>query len=125
MLNADIAEVSVLHPKLQFPRFNSMSTAVEIAVKGFFFFLLQSILVSIFYSKPQRLDVYTDNVLVAPTNAGWNAANTDYTLKKPSYSGSDAKLMTVTEDIKIDFPLYFLSNYHCRLVVWTKLCRDF
>uniref|UniRef100_H3CIT3 PKHD1 like 1, tandem duplicate 1 n=1 Tax=Tetraodon nigroviridis TaxID=99883 RepID=H3CIT3_TETNG len=47
----------------------------------------ESILVSVFYSNPQRLDVYTDNVLVAPTNAEWNAANTDYTLRKPSYSG--------------------------------------
>lgn len=58
------------------------------------FSFLQSILVSVFYSKPQRLDVYTDNVLVAPTNAEWNAANTDYTLRKPTYSGSDAELMT-------------------------------
>uniref|UniRef100_A0A3P8VF56 PKHD1 like 1, tandem duplicate 2 n=1 Tax=Cynoglossus semilaevis TaxID=244447 RepID=A0A3P8VF56_CYNSE len=35
------------------------------------------------YSKPQRLDIYIDNQLVAPTNAEWNADNTDYTLKRP------------------------------------------
>lgn len=43
----------------------------------------ESVLVSIFYSKPQRLDVYVNNQLVAPTNAQWNEANTDYTLNKP------------------------------------------
>uniref|UniRef100_A0A3Q3JRM8 Polycystic kidney and hepatic disease 1 (autosomal recessive)-like 1 n=1 Tax=Monopterus albus TaxID=43700 RepID=A0A3Q3JRM8_MONAL len=47
----------------------------------------ESIMVSIFYSKPQRLDVYVDNKLVAPTNAEWNTDKTDYTLKKPSYTG--------------------------------------
>lgn len=65
---------------------------------------------SVFYSKPQRLDVYTDNVLVAPTNAQWNAANTDYTLRKPTYPGSDPELATGTEYVKFDFPLYFF--YH-------------
>lgn len=44
-------------------------------------------MVSVFYSKPQRLDVYVDNTLVPPTNAEWNAAQTDYTLKKPLYAG--------------------------------------
>ncbi|XP_011607160.2 fibrocystin-L isoform X2 [Takifugu rubripes] len=47
----------------------------------------ESVLVSVFYSKPQRLDVYADNVLVAPTNAEWNADNTDYILKKPTHPG--------------------------------------
>ncbi|KAI3358131.1 hypothetical protein L3Q82_003134 [Scortum barcoo] len=47
----------------------------------------ESIVVSVFYSKPQRLDVYVDNKLVAPTNAEWNKDNTDYTLKKPIYAG--------------------------------------
>uniref|UniRef100_A0A3Q3X6F5 Uncharacterized protein n=1 Tax=Mola mola TaxID=94237 RepID=A0A3Q3X6F5_MOLML len=45
----------------------------------------ESVLVSVFYSKPQRLDVYVANGLVAPTNAKWNADNTDYTLKEPIY----------------------------------------
>ncbi|KAM9839131.1 PKHD1 like 1, tandem duplicate 1 [Aulostomus maculatus] len=47
----------------------------------------ESLLVSVFYSNPQRLDVYVDGQLVAPTNAEWNAENTDYTLKRPLYPG--------------------------------------
>ncbi|KAK9526506.1 hypothetical protein VZT92_015203 [Zoarces viviparus] len=47
----------------------------------------ESIIVSVFYSKPQGLDVYVDNNLVAPTNVLWNSDNTDYTLKKPIYPG--------------------------------------
>ncbi|KAM8840499.1 PKHD1 like 1, tandem duplicate 1 isoform 3-T3 [Spinachia spinachia] len=47
----------------------------------------ESVIVSVFYSKPQRLDVYVDNSLVAPTNVLWNFDNTDYTLKEPSYPG--------------------------------------
>ncbi|XP_059206673.1 fibrocystin-L-like isoform X1 [Centropristis striata] len=43
----------------------------------------ESIMVSVFYSKPQRLDVYFQNNLIAPTNAKWNDENTDYTLKEP------------------------------------------
>ncbi|XP_042290990.1 PKHD1 like 1, tandem duplicate 1 [Thunnus maccoyii] len=43
----------------------------------------ESIMVSVFYSKPQRLDVYVDNNLIPPTNAKWNYDNTDYTLKEP------------------------------------------
>uniref|UniRef100_A0A8C4EZ61 PKHD1 like 1, tandem duplicate 2 n=1 Tax=Dicentrarchus labrax TaxID=13489 RepID=A0A8C4EZ61_DICLA len=43
----------------------------------------ESVVVSVFYSKPQRLDVYVDNKLVAPTNAKWNNDETDYTLNKP------------------------------------------
>ncbi|KAF0024292.1 hypothetical protein F2P81_023094 [Scophthalmus maximus] len=47
----------------------------------------ESIMVSVFFSKPQRLDVYVDDELVAPTNAKWNTDNSDYTLKKPIYAG--------------------------------------
>uniref|UniRef100_A0A3B4U1D6 PKHD1 like 1, tandem duplicate 2 n=1 Tax=Seriola dumerili TaxID=41447 RepID=A0A3B4U1D6_SERDU len=47
----------------------------------------ESVVVSVFYSNPQRLDVYVDNKLVAPTNAEWNSDNTDYTMKKPVYAG--------------------------------------
>ncbi|XP_056273684.1 fibrocystin-L-like [Pseudoliparis swirei] len=43
----------------------------------------ESVIVSVFYSKPQRLDVYVDDNLVAPTNVLWNSEQTDYTLKKP------------------------------------------
>uniref|UniRef100_A0A3Q2YMV4 PKHD1 like 1, tandem duplicate 1 n=1 Tax=Hippocampus comes TaxID=109280 RepID=A0A3Q2YMV4_HIPCM len=45
----------------------------------------ESVLVSVFYSKPQQMDVYVDNQLVAPTNAEWNDDNTDFTLKEPTY----------------------------------------
>ena len=54
-----------------------------------FVWFVQSIMVSVFYSKPQRLDVYIDNNLVAPTNAKWNDDNTDYTLKKPIQPGTN------------------------------------
>ncbi|XP_071356429.1 PKHD1 like 1, tandem duplicate 1 [Trachinotus anak] len=47
----------------------------------------ESIMVSVFYSNPQRLDVYVNNMIVPPTNAEWNADKTDYTLKKPIYAG--------------------------------------
>ncbi|XP_072530724.1 PKHD1 like 1, tandem duplicate 1 [Salminus brasiliensis] len=47
----------------------------------------ETVRVAIFYSNPQRLDVYVNNLLVAPNNAQWNQAKTDYTLLEPSYSG--------------------------------------
>ncbi|KAK5854667.1 hypothetical protein PBY51_004842 [Eleginops maclovinus] len=47
----------------------------------------ESVMVSIFYSKPQRLDVYVNNELIPPTNAKWNDDKTDYTLKKPLTPG--------------------------------------
>ncbi|XP_030644362.1 PKHD1 like 1, tandem duplicate 1 [Chanos chanos] len=47
----------------------------------------EAVRVAVFYSNPQRLDVYVNNRLIAPTNAIWNADNTDYTLQQPSYSG--------------------------------------
>lgn len=50
-------------------------------------------MVSVFYSNPQRLDVYVDDKLVAPTNAEWNADKTDYTLMQPSYTGTEASRM--------------------------------
>ncbi|XP_044027924.1 LOW QUALITY PROTEIN: PKHD1 like 1, tandem duplicate 1 [Siniperca chuatsi] len=56
----------------------------------------ESIMVSVFYSKPQRLDVYISNKLVAPTNADWNADNTDYTLKKPIYAGQYVPQLNAT-----------------------------
>ncbi|KAJ0054901.1 hypothetical protein NL108_007111 [Boleophthalmus pectinirostris] len=46
-----------------------------------------SVLVSVFYSKPQRLDVYVNNKLIAPTNADWNDDKTDFDLKKPMTPG--------------------------------------
>ncbi|XP_061122944.1 PKHD1 like 1, tandem duplicate 1 [Syngnathus typhle] len=45
------------------------------------------VLVSVFYSKPQQMDVYVGNQLTAPTNAEWNDDNSDYSLKEPLYDG--------------------------------------
>ncbi|XP_042362122.1 fibrocystin-L-like [Plectropomus leopardus] len=56
----------------------------------------ESVVVSVFYSKPQRYDVYVDNNLVAPTNADWNADKTDYTLMKPSYEGQYVPKLNAT-----------------------------
>uniref|UniRef100_A0AAX7VHS5 Polycystic kidney and hepatic disease 1 (autosomal recessive)-like 1 n=1 Tax=Astatotilapia calliptera TaxID=8154 RepID=A0AAX7VHS5_ASTCA len=50
-----------------------------------------SIVVSVFYSNPQRLDVYVNNQLIAPTNAEWNADNTNYILKKPILAGTNGQ----------------------------------
>ncbi|XP_030002867.1 PKHD1 like 1, tandem duplicate 2 [Sphaeramia orbicularis] len=47
----------------------------------------ESVLVSVFYSTAQRLDVYVDNQLVAPTNAEWNSDRTDYTLRRQQFTG--------------------------------------
>uniref|UniRef100_W5KUJ5 PKHD1 like 1, tandem duplicate 2 n=1 Tax=Astyanax mexicanus TaxID=7994 RepID=W5KUJ5_ASTMX len=47
----------------------------------------ESVVVAVFYSNPQRLDVYVNKQLVAPTNAQWNSQRTDYTLLEPTYTG--------------------------------------
>ncbi|KAJ8389419.1 hypothetical protein AAFF_G00119570 [Aldrovandia affinis] len=47
----------------------------------------KAVRVAVFYSNPQRLDVYVNNDLIAPTNALWNDDNSDYTLKEPSFEG--------------------------------------
>ncbi|XP_050924319.1 LOW QUALITY PROTEIN: PKHD1 like 1, tandem duplicate 1 [Lates calcarifer] len=57
----------------------------------------ESVLVSVFYSKPQRLDAYVDNKLVAPTNAKWNNDKTDYTLQKPVYAGQYVPQLNASE----------------------------
>jgi len=51
------------------------------------FCCFQAVRVAVFYSNPQRLDVYVNNTLVGPTNADWNADKTDYTLREPTYTG--------------------------------------
>nr|XP_014351910.1 PREDICTED: fibrocystin-L [Latimeria chalumnae] len=43
--------------------------------------------VATYYSTSQRLDVYMDKHLIAPTNAVWNSEHTDYTLTAPTYPG--------------------------------------
>lgn len=47
----------------------------------------ESVLLSVFYSNPQRLDVYVENRLVAPINAVWNDDRSDYILREPAYRG--------------------------------------
>ncbi|XP_017158739.1 PKHD1 like 1, tandem duplicate 1 [Poecilia reticulata] len=47
----------------------------------------ESVLVSVFYSNPQRLDVYVEDRLVAPSNAVWNQDGSDYVLREPAYAG--------------------------------------
>ncbi|XP_067833370.1 fibrocystin-L-like [Heptranchias perlo] len=42
---------------------------------------------AIYYSAPQRLDVYIKKTFIPPTNAVWNTAHTDFTLKGPTYAG--------------------------------------
>uniref|UniRef100_A0A672GVH9 Polycystic kidney and hepatic disease 1 (autosomal recessive)-like 1 n=1 Tax=Salarias fasciatus TaxID=181472 RepID=A0A672GVH9_SALFA len=56
----------------------------------------ESVLVSVFYSSPQRLDVYVNNQLIAPTNAQWNQDKTDYTLNKPLYAGQYVPQLNAT-----------------------------
>ncbi|KAG9478621.1 hypothetical protein GDO78_012332 [Eleutherodactylus coqui] len=45
----------------------------------------ESVLVGIYFSNPQRLDVYVDNTYVSPTNVQWKGS--DCTLKEPTYQG--------------------------------------
>ncbi|XP_078542272.1 fibrocystin-L-like [Lissotriton helveticus] len=47
----------------------------------------KAVRVAIYYSNPQRLDVYVNNVFVGPKNADWNADRTDFTYKEPKYPG--------------------------------------
>uniref|UniRef100_A0A3P9KTK4 Polycystic kidney and hepatic disease 1 (autosomal recessive)-like 1 n=1 Tax=Oryzias latipes TaxID=8090 RepID=A0A3P9KTK4_ORYLA len=56
----------------------------------------ESVLVSVFYSKPQRLDVYVDNNLVAPNNAVWNGDKTDYILSEPISANEFVPKMNAT-----------------------------
>ncbi|XP_061110160.1 fibrocystin-L-like isoform X2 [Conger conger] len=47
----------------------------------------KAVRVGIFYNTNQRLDIYVEDTLVAPTNALWNSDHSDYTLQEPSYNG--------------------------------------
>ncbi|XP_056153970.1 fibrocystin-L-like [Lampris incognitus] len=66
----------------------------------------ESVLVSVFYSNPQRLDVYVDNSLVAPTNAKWNNDESDYTLKEPVFPDQYVPQMNSTSGTN-----YFDQDY--------------
>ncbi|XP_077349351.1 fibrocystin-L [Lithobates pipiens] len=46
----------------------------------------KSVLVGIYFSNPQRLDVYVNNVYINPTNIEWKGSS-DFTLKEPTYQG--------------------------------------
>lgn len=81
MLNSDPSEVGPVRSPAQFTF--SVWFLFELTVC----WSAQSVLVSVFYSNPQRLDVYVQNVLVAPTNAAWNNDRTDYTLRSPTIKG--------------------------------------
>ncbi|KAM5157489.1 fibrocystin-L [Mantella aurantiaca] len=45
----------------------------------------KSVVVGIYYSNPQRLDVYVNNTYIYPTNTEWKGS--DFTLKAPTYQG--------------------------------------
>ncbi|XP_076865903.1 fibrocystin-L-like isoform X2 [Brachyhypopomus gauderio] len=45
----------------------------------------EAVRAAVFYSNPQRLDVYVNNNLVAPNNAKWNSDHTNYMLLQPTY----------------------------------------
>ncbi|XP_075681934.1 fibrocystin-L [Rhinoderma darwinii] len=45
----------------------------------------KSVLVGIYFSNPQRLDVYVNNIYIYPTNIQWKGS--DYILKEPTYKG--------------------------------------
>ncbi|KAM3929151.1 fibrocystin-L-like [Leptodactylus fuscus] len=45
----------------------------------------KSVLVGIYFSNPQRLDVYVNKVYINPTNIQWQES--DYTLNAPTYQG--------------------------------------
>ncbi|XP_040210574.1 fibrocystin-L-like [Rana temporaria] len=46
----------------------------------------KSVLAGIYFSNPQRLDVYVNNVYINPTNIEWKGSS-DFTLKEPTYQG--------------------------------------
>ncbi|KAG2464816.1 PKHL1 protein, partial [Polypterus senegalus] len=67
----------------------------------------KAVRVAIFYSNPQRLDVYANDLLVAPTNAVWNSDHSDYTLSSPTYPDQFVPQMNST----IFGSNYFDSDY--------------
>ncbi|MEE6507574.1 hypothetical protein FKM82_026763 [Ascaphus truei] len=63
---------------------------------------------AIYFSSPQRLDVYVNNVFISPNNAQWDRRNKDFTLKPPSYEGEYIPKF----DSMVSGENYFDSNYH-------------
>ncbi|KAM8966821.1 LOW QUALITY PROTEIN: fibrocystin-L [Pelodytes ibericus] len=56
----------------------------------------KAVRVAIFFSNPQRLDVYVNNEYKYPTNAVRSGSGTDFTLKAPTYAGEYLPQLTST-----------------------------
>uniref|UniRef100_A0A8C5R062 PKHD1 like 1 n=1 Tax=Leptobrachium leishanense TaxID=445787 RepID=A0A8C5R062_9ANUR len=56
----------------------------------------KAVRVAIYFSNPQRLDVYANNVYIYPTNVQFAGAGTDFTLKPPTYPGQYLPQFTST-----------------------------
>ncbi|KAG7317211.1 hypothetical protein KOW79_019509 [Hemibagrus wyckioides] len=70
----------------------------------------ETVKMAIFYSKPQRLDIYVNNQLVAPNNAQWNTDKTDYTLLKPTYPGQYVPALNGTHGSNFFDPDYKMMH---------------
>ncbi|XP_063307204.1 fibrocystin-L-like [Pelobates fuscus] len=67
----------------------------------------KAVRVAIYFSNPQRLDVYANNTYVYPTNAQRTGSGTDFTLNAPTYSGQYLPQLTST----VSGENYFDSDY--------------
>ncbi|XP_053349466.1 PKHD1 like 1, tandem duplicate 1 [Clarias gariepinus] len=70
----------------------------------------ESVNLAIFYSKPERLDVYVNDQLVAPNNAQWNTDRTDYTLLNPTYPGQYVPTLNGTSGSNFFDPDYKMMH---------------
>ncbi|XP_062842250.1 fibrocystin-L-like [Trichomycterus rosablanca] len=66
----------------------------------------ETVKVAVFYSNPQRLDIYVNDQLIAPNNAQWNNDKTDYTLLKPTYTGQYVPTLNSTHGSNFFDPEY-------------------
>ncbi|XP_078542271.1 fibrocystin-L [Lissotriton helveticus] len=73
----------------------------------------KAVRVAIFYSNPQRLDVYVNNSFVGPNNAQWNAGRTDFTLNETKYEGQYVPSLNSTTPGET----YFDSTYQMLYVL--------
>ncbi|XP_068094025.1 fibrocystin-L-like [Hyperolius riggenbachi] len=65
----------------------------------------KAVRVGIYYSNPQRLDVYVNNIYINPTNINWKGS--DYTLLAPTYQGQYMPQLSST----INGDNYFDKDY--------------
>ncbi|KAI5091821.1 fibrocystin-L precursor, partial [Silurus meridionalis] len=70
----------------------------------------ETVKVAVFYSNPQRLDVYVSDQLVAPNNAQWNTGHTDYTLLKPTFPGQYVPTLSGTAGSNFFDPDYKMMH---------------